>query len=100
MITIYRVNDKEFNTFEDAKAYEEELEQKEKERIEKEQKKQERLKELSDAANKYIQLAEAYEKDYGKIGAKTTNKVTDSSSWNEKAKEYESIINDFLKFFY
>lgn len=96
MVTIYRVNDREFNTFEDAKAYEEELEQKEKERIEKEQKKQERLKELSDAANKYIQLAEAYEKDYGKIGAK----ATDSSSWNEKAKEYESIINDFLKFFY
>lgn len=45
MVTIYRVNDKEFNTYEDAKAYEEELEQKEKERIEKEQKKQERIKE-------------------------------------------------------
>ena len=28
MVTIYRVNDKEFNTYEDAKAYEEELEQK------------------------------------------------------------------------
>lgn len=100
MVTIYRVNDREFNTYEDAKAYEEELEQKEKEHIEKEQQKQERLKELSDAANKYIQLAEAYEKDYGKIGAKTTNKAIDNSSWNAKAKEYENIIGDFLKFFY
>lgn len=101
MVTIYRVNDKEFNTFEAAKAYEEELERKEQERIEKEQQKQARLKELSDASNEYIRLAEAYEKDYGKIGTKvsekTANKATD---WNEKAKEYAQIVDDFLKFFY
>ena len=76
MVTIYRVNDQEFNTFEAAKAYEEELERKEQERIEKEQQKQERLKEVSDAANEYIGLAEAYEKDYGKIGAKASEKTT------------------------
>ena len=94
MVTIYRVNDKEFNTYEDAKAYEEELEQKEKERIEKEQKKQERIKEVANAANEYIRLVEAYEKDYGKIGSKAND------NRNAKAKEYESIISDFLKIFY
>ena len=94
MVTIYRVNGKEFNTYEDAKAYEEELEQREKERIEKEQKKQERIKEVASAANEYMRLVEAYEKDYGKIGSKVND------NWNAKAKEYESIINDFLKIFY
>ena len=94
MVIIYRVNDKEFNTYEDAKAYEEELEQKEQERIEKEQKKQERIKEVANAANEYIRLVEAYEKDYGKIGSKVND------NWNAKVKEYESIISDFLKFFY
>lgn len=96
MVTIYRVNGKEFNTYEDAKAYEEELEQKEQERIEKEQTKSARLKELSDAANEYIRLKEEYEKDYGIIGAKYDNK----EKYEEKAKEYTKIINDFLKFFY
>ena len=94
MVTIYRVNDKEFNTYEDAKAYEEELEQKEKERIEKEQKKQECIKEIADAANEYMRLVEAYKRDYGKIGLKAND------NWNAKVKEYESIISDFLKFFY
>lgn len=94
MVTIYRVNGKEFNTYEDAKAYEEELEQKEKERIEKEQQKQERIKEVANAANEYIRLVEAYEKDYGKISVK------DNDSLNAKLKEYESIIDNFLKFFY
>lgn len=74
MVTIYRVNGKEFNTYEDAKAYEEELEQKEQERIEKEQTKATRLKELSDAANEYMRLKEEYEKDYGIIGTKYDNK--------------------------
>ena len=98
MVTIYRVNGKEFNTYEDAKAYEEEIEQKEKERIEKEQKKQERIKEVADAANEYMRLVEAYEKDYGKIGVKENNNL--NNNWNAKAKEYESIISDFLKIFY
>ena len=96
MVTIYRVNGKEFNTYEDAKAYEEELEQKEKERIEKEEQKQKRIKELANAANEYMRLVEAYEKDYGIIGAKYDNK----EKYEEKAKEYTKIINDFLKFFY
>lgn len=96
MVTIYRVNDKEFNSYENAKAYEEELEQKEQERIEKEQTKSVRLKELSDAANEYIRLKEEYEKDYGIIGTKYDNK----EKYEEKAKEYAKIINDFLKFFY
>lgn len=96
MVTIYRVNSKEFNTYEDAKAYEEELEQKEQERIEKEQTKSTRLKELSDAANEYIRLKEEYEKDYGIIGTEYDNK----EKYEEKAKEYANIINDFLKFFY
>lgn len=96
MVTIYRVNGKEFNTYEDAKAYEEELEQKEQERIEKEQTKATRLKELSDAANEYMRLKEEYEKDYGIIGTKYDNK----EKYEEKAKEYTKIINDFLKFFY
>ena len=102
MVTIYRVNDKEFNTYEDAKAYEEELEQKEKERIEKEQKKQERIKEVADAANEYMRLVEAYEKDYGKIGVKENNNLNNNlnNNWNAKVKEYESIISDFLKIFY
>lgn len=94
MVTIYRVNEKEFNTYEDAKAYEEELEQKEKERIEKEQKKQERIKEVANAANEYMRLVEAYEKDYGKIGSKVNDNLS------AKVKEYESIISDFLKIFY
>lgn len=103
MVTIYRVNDKEFNTYEDAKAYEEELEQKEKGRIEKEQKKQERIKEVANAANEYMRLVEAYEKDYGKIGVKENNNLNNNwnnNNWNAKAKEYESIIDNFLKFFY
>lgn len=101
MVTIYRVNDKEFNTYEDAKAYEEELEQKEKERFEKEQQKQDRIKEVADAANEYIRLVEAYEKDYGKIGTKENNNLNNvNNNWNAKAKEYESIIGDFLKIFY
>lgn len=94
MVTIYRVNGKEFNTYEDAKAYEEELEQKEKERIEKEEQKQKRIKELANAANEYMRLVEAYENDYGKIG------VNDNDSLNAKLKEYESIVDNFLKFFY
>lgn len=102
MVTIYRVNDKEFNTYEDAKAYEEELEQKEKERFEKEQQKQERIKEVANAANEYIRLVEEYEKDYGKIGVKEKNNLNDNlnNNWNAKAKEYESIVDNFLKFFY
>lgn len=101
MVTIYRVNDKEFNTYEDAKAYEEELEQKEKERFEKEQQKQDRIKEVTNAANEYIRLVEAYEKDYGKIGTKENNNLNNvNNNWNAKAKEYESIVDNFLKFFY
>ena len=102
MVTIYRVNDKEFNTYEDAKAYEEELEQKEKECIEKEQKKQERIKEVANAANEYMRLVEAYEKDYGKIGVKENNNLNNNlnNNWNAKVKEYENIIDNFLKFFY
>lgn len=101
MVTIYRVNDKEFNTYEDAKAYEEELEQKEKERFEKEQQKQDRIKEVTNAANEYIRLVEAYEKNYGKIGTKENNNLNNvNNNWNAKAKEYESIVDDFLKFFY
>lgn len=92
MVTIYKVNNKEFNTYEDAKAYEEELEQKEKERIEKEQKKKERLDELCNAANEYIRLKEEFEKDYGTIG-NDTNKVL-------KIKEYADIVDNMLKFFY
>ena len=95
MVTIYRVNDREFNTYEDAKAYEEELEQKEQERIEKEKTKAARLKELSDAANEYMRLKEEYEKDYGIIGTKY-----DKEKYEEKAKEYVKIVNDFLKIFY
>lgn len=94
MVTIYRVNDKEFNTYEDAKAYEEELEQKEKERFEKEQQKQERIKEVTNAANEYIRLVEEYENDYGKIGSKGNDNL------NAKVKDFESIIGDFLKIFY
>lgn len=101
MVTIYRVNDREFNTYEDAKAYEEELEQKEKERFEKEQQKQERIKEVTNAANEYIRLVEAYEKDYGKIGTKENNNLNNvNNNCNAKAKECESIIDDFLKIFY
>lgn len=102
MVTIYRVNGKEFNTYEDAKAYEEELEQKEKERIEKEEQKQKRIKEVTNAANEYIRLVEAYEKDYGKIGVKENNNLNTNlnNSWSAKAKEYEGIIGDFLKIFY
>ena len=96
METIYRVNGKEFNSYEDAKAYEEELEQKEKERIKKEQTKSDRLKELSDAANEYMRLKKEYEKDYGKIGTEYDNK----EKYEEKAKEYTKIINDFLKILY
>lgn len=96
METIYRVNGKEFNSYEDAKAYEEELEQKEKERIKKEQTKPDRLKELSDAANEYMRLKKEYEKDYGKIGTEYDNK----EKYEEKAKEYTKIINDFLKILY
>lgn len=96
METIYRVNGKEFNSYEDAKAYEEELEQKEKERIKKEQTKSDRLKELSDVANEYMRLKKEYEKDYGKIGTEYDNK----EKYEEKAKEYTKIINDFLKILY
>lgn len=96
MVTIYRVNGKEFNIYEDAKAYEEELEQKEKERIEKEQAKSDRLKELSDVANEYMRLKEEYEKDYGRIGTEYDNK----EKYEEKAKEYAKIVNDLLKIFY
>lgn len=94
MVTIYRVNDKEFNTYEDAKAYEEELEQKEKERFEKEQQKQERIKEVTNAANEYIRLVEEYEKDYGKIGSKGNDNL------NAKVKDFENIIGNFLKILY
>lgn len=90
MVTIYKVNDKEFNTFEEAKAYEEELKKKEQERIEKEKQKQDRVKELSEAANKYIELLDAYEKDYGTVG---TYK-------NPKIKDCAQIVEDLLKFFY
>lgn len=87
MKVIYRVNGKEFNTFEDAKHYEEELEYKEQERIEKEKEKKRRFSELSDAANNYIRLKEAYEKDFG------INKQADA------IKKYEDIIDELLKFF-
>ena len=96
MVTVYRVNDREFNTYEDAKAYEAELEQKEQERIEKEQIKSARLKELSNAANEYMRLKEEYEKDYGIIGTKYDNK----EKYEEKDKEYAKNVNDFLKIFY
>lgn len=87
MEVIYRVNGKEFNTIEDAKHYEEELERKEQERIEKEEEKKRRFAELSDVANNYIRLKEAYEKDFG------GNKQVDA------IKRYEDIVDELLKFF-
>lgn len=96
MVTIYKVNGKEFNTYEDAKAYEEELECKEQERIEKEQKKKERLDELCNAANEYIRLKGEFEKDYGTIGNGTNNNINKVL----KIKEYADIVDNMLKFFY
>lgn len=97
MVTIYKVNGKEFNTYEEAKAYEEELERKEQERIEKEQKKKERLDELCNAANEYIRLKEEFEKDYGTIGDANANKDMNRVL---KIKEYADIVDNMLKFFY
>lgn len=96
MVTIYKVNGKEFNTYEEAKAYEEELERKEQERIEKEQKKKERLDELCNATNEYIRLKEEFEKDYGTIGNGTNNDINKVL----KIKEYADIVDNMLKFFY
>lgn len=87
MEVIYRVNGKEFNTVEDAKHYEEELKKKEQERIEKEQEKQRRFAEVNKAANEYIRLKEAYDKDFG------------NTKTEEVVKKYEDIVDELLKFF-
>lgn len=87
MEVIYRVNGKEFNTVEDAKYYEEELKKKEQERIEKEQEKQRRFAEVNKAANEYIWLKEAYDKDFG------------NTKTEEVVKKYEEIVDELLKFF-
>ena len=103
MEVIYRVNGKEFNTQEQAKDYELELERKEQERIEKAREKNKQFKELCDAANKYMELYEAYEKEYGKENRRVGDTDSCSSySRSEEDKRYgnlSDLIQDILELF-
>lgn len=103
MEIIYKVNGKEFNTQEQAKDYELELERKEQERIEKEQAQEKRLKELCDAANKYMELYEGYEKEYGEENRKVGDvDICGSCSRSEEDKKYgdlSDLIQDILELF-
>lgn len=93
MEVIYRVNGKEFNTQEEAASYEEELARKEQERIEKQQEKTKRFEEVRNAANEYIKLKEAYDKDFG-TSSKRVIKLTD-----KEIEDCLGVIDDILKFF-
>lgn len=81
---IYKVDTREFDNYDDALEYEQELKQKNSE-------KEKRFKELCDAGNEYIRLRNEYERDYGKI-APCTN-----FNYN---RDYTKIVDDLLRFFY
>ena len=81
---IYKVDTREFDNYDDALEYEQELKQKNSE-------KEKRFKELCDAGNEYIRLRNEYERDYGKIASRT------NFNYN---RDYTKIVDDLLRFFY
>lgn len=81
---IYKVDTREFDNYDDALEYEQELKQKNSE-------KEKRFKELCEVGNEYIRLRNEYERDYGKIAPRT------NFSYN---RDYTKIVDDLLRFFY
>lgn len=81
---IYKVDTREFDNYDDALEYEQELK-------EKDNKKEKRFKELCDVGNEYIRLRNEYEQDYGKITPRT------NFDYN---RDYTKIVDDLLRFFY
>ena len=67
---IYKVDTREFDNYDDALEYEQELKQKN---------------------NEYIRLRNEYERDYGKIAPRT------NFNYN---RDYTKIVDDLLRFFY
>ncbi len=81
---IYKVGTREFDNYDDALEYEQELKEKDNE-------KEKRFKELCDVGNEYIRLRNEYEQDYGKIATRTNINYD---------RDYTKIVDNLLRFFY